>query len=98
MKFDTKHSIGDKVWVTVGQDHKNFPGLVTIGQVRVECTNSPGLPGEELFDNYKAQQGYEERYMCVETGVGSGTLWEPGLNLFDTEEECRAAIAKRGQG
>lgn len=47
---------------------------MTIGMVRVEVKQSPGLPGGSRFTNYSAQDGREESYMCVETGVGSGSI------------------------
>ncbi len=67
---------------------------MTVGQVRVEITRSPGLAGEDLFDNYMPQEGDEERYMLVETGVGSGTLWS-AENLFASRAAALAACAER---
>lgn len=40
--------------------------------------------------------GYDddERYMCAETGLGSGTLWE-AKNLFTSEREAIAECDRR---
>lgn len=69
-------------------------GPLTIGQVRVEATRSPGIEGKQLFANYKAQEGDEEHYMMVETGIGSGTLYS-AADLFATRDEAEAACAER---
>ena len=47
---------------------------LTIGQMRVTITDSKGIDGEQLFDNYKPQKSIHEEYMAVETGIGSGSL------------------------
>lgn len=72
-------------------------GPFTVGQVRVEVTDSPGIDlSDEPFewDNYKAKKNSEERYMLVETGIGTGTLHD-AANLFATEEEALAACDER---
>lgn len=93
MDLKTKYSCGDKVWAWVG----DYAQLITIGQVRVEYTDSAGLndgyvdPGIPVpFDNYKPQASHEERYMCIETGIGSGSLWTVD-RMFDSREACEAA-------
>lgn len=68
-------------------------GAFTVGQVRVEVTRSRGLDGEELFDNFKAQEGRKESYMLIETGVGSGTVHRVA-SLFATRDEAEAACAE----
>jgi hypothetical protein len=74
----TKFNIGEKVYILV-KNHLNMTaeihGPYTIGHVRVEHTDSPGIAGEEVFDNFKAQKEHKEQYMCIETGIGSGSLW-----------------------
>lgn len=68
---------------------------LTIGQVRVEITETPGSGDpDEIFDNFKPRTDYDERYMCVETGVGSGTLHN-GEKLFATREAAIAACDER---
>lgn len=64
---------------------------MTIGQVRVEFTQSAGDP-DSMFDNYKPQSAYKESYMCIETGVGSGNVWDVE-RLFLTMEEAKAHAA-----
>lgn len=67
---------------------------LTVGQVRVAVTDSPGRDDEEVFDNFKAQTGRDEEYMCVETGVGSGTVWKAAM-LFATHYEAQAECDQR---
>lgn len=90
MKIQTQFSCGDMAWVFCD----NGPRQLTIGQVRVECTDSPGYE-DSPFHNYGAQKGYKEQYMCLETGVGSGTIWEFGVSLFADEASCIEANKAR---
>lgn len=73
----------------------------TIGQVRVEVTNSEGVNGgytrpevDVAFDNYKPQKNWLEQYMCIETGIGSGSVYTLGVHIFATKEEAESALAK----
>lgn len=98
MEIKTKYSCGDKVWVWGGYDCAE---QITVGQVRAEVTQSKGLNGGYVdsgcnvaFDNYKSQSGYKEQYMCVETGIGSGTVWSVD-RMFDSKKDCIAANKKR---
>lgn len=59
---------------------------MTIGQVRVSITDSPG-DGDSVFSNYGPQHGREEQYMCIESGIGSGSLYYAD-DLFATEAEA----------
>jgi len=64
--------------------------ILTIGEVRVRsrCNYFP----EEIsdFDNYGPQtKEYEEKYMCYETGIGSGTVWNVEV-LFPSDKEAQA--------
>jgi hypothetical protein len=63
---------------------------LTIGQIRVAYTGaSEGV--SDLFGNYGPQkEKYEEIYMCLETGIGSGTLHNADT-LFANREEAIAA-------
>jgi hypothetical protein len=77
----------------------NFAPLaeqVTIGQVRVSITDSPGSDNHwgptystdgNGFTNYSPIQKREEEYMCIETGIGSGSLYKVE-DLFATEAEA----------
>jgi hypothetical protein len=93
MKFETTFNIGDKAWVMFsGYKH---PQQVTIGQIRVEHTHSKGhRTGSFVGDNYKPQKKHEEQYMCEETGIGSGTVYTLGENIFATKEECLERFAE----
>jgi hypothetical protein len=91
MEITTKFAPGDKAWT---YDHElGKPVLSTVGQVRVSITDSPGT-GESMFDNYGPQKGREERYMCIETGIGSGSVYTLGEHIFDSEAECASVYAE----
>lgn len=78
MQFTSKFDIGQTVFVITYDN--TVEGPYTIGQIRIEHTDSPGIKDEDglesMFENYKPQKGYSESYMLLETGVGSGTLWD----------------------
>lgn len=91
MNLTTKYSIGQTVWAA----STSFPvGPLTIGQVQKTITDSPGLSREIVFDNYKPQQRTEEKYMCVETGIGTGACYHV-QDLFLTEQEAIAQLQTR---
>ena len=91
MKLMSCFNIGQKVWAIRGG--KEVQEL-TVGQVQVTYVDSPGRNGETMFDNYKPQQSYKEMYMCVETGIGSGSVFELGRNIFTTKELALAALER----
>ena len=66
-------------------------GVLTVGQIRVEVTNEqPGADPDSIFDNYGPQKAdYIEQYMCLETGIHSGTL-HPVAHLWPSREEAQA--------
>ena len=89
MVYRSHFSIGDKVWCIIGE---NRVEELTVGQIRIIHTDSPGREGEELFDNFKPQKDYEEEYMCVETGIKSGSVFTWLKNIFATQAEAEQAI------
>lgn len=93
MKYESTLSNGDKVFAITFTCSK-IPKIkeLTIGKVIIEHTDSPGLPTEEIFDNYKPQHKYKEFYQCVETGIGTGSLYTYGESIFKTREECEQAV------
>lgn len=91
MKIETRFAPGDKIWVThLGRNSCSLE--LTVGRVQATVTDSPGRGDEEMFDNYKKQSSYEENYMCVETGIGSGSVYTLGVHAFATKEEADSAI------
>ena len=90
MQFNSAYNFGDVVFAATGG---GAIGPLTIGKIRVEQTDSPGIAGETLFDNYKPQEAYEEGYMCVETGIGSGNVYRPE-NLFSTKEQAELRVTE----
>lgn len=88
MRFNSRFNIGDKVWVYRG----DCAVELTVGKIEIAHTDSKGRSGEDLFSNYMPQKSYKERYMCEETGIGSGSVFTLGKNIFATKEECESAI------
>jgi len=100
MEIKTEFSCGDKVYV-LSRHHwpsevESVTGPLTVGQVRVSITDSPGVEGEEMFDNYMAQKDYEETYMLVEAGIGSGTVFDV-KDLFHTSAGAHIEALRRNQ-
>jgi len=92
-QYISKLSNGDKAFaITFTCNRQPMLKELTIGRVTIEDTNSPGIPGEQVFDNYKPQLKYTECYMCIETGIGSGTVYEYGRHIFKSRKECADAI------
>lgn len=69
---------------------------LTVGRVQVEITDSPGSDSEwgpckstdgTGFTNYSPITSREEKYMCIETGIGSGSVY-PVEDLFATEADA----------
>jgi hypothetical protein len=65
-------------------------GTLTIGLIRCEVRDSPGMETELNASNYQPQKGRQEEYMCVETGIGSGSIHKLGKHIFASEEEAQA--------
>lgn len=91
MKIESRFSPGDKAYCMVGHDGVE---MLTIGQVSIEITDSPGMPGESMFDNYKPQNKQSEKYMCVESGIGSGSVFTLGESIFDNAIDAIAAYQR----
>jgi hypothetical protein len=89
MKLYSKFSPGDKVWCIKGG---NKAVELTVGQVNIKVTDSPGTSKETIFDNYRPLSGRVESYMCVETGIHSGSVYVLGRNIFATKNEVENAI------
>jgi len=79
--FKFKFNNGEKVYV-VNKAQKSLRFL-TVGMQKVELIDSPGLEGRHAFSNYAPQKRVEESYMCVETGIRSGSVYYPE-NMFKT--------------
>ena len=92
MEINTEFSPGDKAFVIAWPDRNPTPMETTVGKVQVEVVDSPGRPGEDLFHNYMPQKDYKESYMVVECGIGSGSVFTLGKNIFRTKYECQSAI------
>lgn len=90
MKISTRFEPGDSAYCLLGDEGVQ---RLTVGQAQVIVTDSPGVPGS-IFDNYKPQSNYEERYMCVETGIGSGSVFTLGEGIFGEIGDAKDALAK----
>ena len=71
MKIETLTNIGQVVYHPTPEGVRNL----TVGQIRIELEDTPGIPGEEIFDNFKPSKHYSERVMCIETGIGTGSVY-----------------------
>jgi hypothetical protein len=74
--FTTKLKLGGKAFVVSGGLDPTIK-IMTVGQIRV----IQSLPNHH-------DPVYKEEYMCVETGVGSGSVWTYGKNIFATKKEA----------
>lgn len=104
LTFTPAFAPGGKGWVYYGERVRQL----TIGMVRVQLTQAVGVPagldrigtitqysgGSGEPDNYSPQQSYCEQYMCEETGIGSGSVWELDKSIFRSEKECATAAAE----
>lgn len=100
MQITTTLSCGDKAWTFEG----DYVRERTVGQVRIEYTHSAGI-GDGFMEGGVIANGGEnyepmepklvEQYMCVETGIGSGSIFTLGESIFLTREECETANAER---
>ena len=87
--FTTKLKLGGEAFGVIGGLDPTIKRL-TVGQIRVTET----LPSAWRFTEDPC---YKEEYMCVETGVGSGTIWTYGKNIFATEAEAQIGVIAHQQ-
>ena len=87
--FTTKLRLGGQAFGVSGGLDPTIQYL-TVGQIRVVET----LPTERYFPDDPC---YKEEYMCVETGVGSGTVWTYGKNIFASEGEAQDGVIAHQQ-
>ena len=87
--FTTKLRLGGEAFGVSGGLDPIIQRL-TVGQIRVIET----LPTSRFYEDDVC---YKEEYMCVETGVGSGSVWTYGKNIFATEYEAQAGVIAHQQ-
>jgi len=88
--FTTKLKLGDTAFAVRGADLDPYVERLTVGQLRVVET----LPNQR---SYQTDPCYVEEYMCIETGVGSGSVFVYGKNIFATTEEAERSMVKHHQ-
>lgn len=100
MDIQWDFNTGDKVWVISSKRNKGnvlvwelLEEQLTIGEIQITYTNSEGFD-DTIFDNYKSKSRFEVRYMCVETGIGSGTVYYE-QNLWHKRDSALKEIGKR---
>jgi hypothetical protein len=64
---------------------------LTVGQIRVTET----APKARTYDD--SDPLFKEEYMCIETGVGSGRIWQYGKNIFSTEADAQFGVVAHEQ-
>ena len=91
--FTTHLSLGQRAYAVQACTHRPDYCVVrlTVGQIRVTETAPSERP------NYDSDPLFKEEYMCIETGVGSGTLWQYGKNIFATEADAKAGVVAHEQ-
>ena len=87
--FTTKLKLGGRAFGVHGGLDPYIEAL-TVGQIRVIET----LPS---INRFRSEPCYQEEYMCIETGVGSGNVWEYGKNIFATESEAQSGVIAHQQ-
>ncbi len=87
--FTTKLKLGGRAFGVRGGLDPYIEAL-TVGQIQVIET----LPG---INRFRPEPCYKEEYMCLETGVGSGNVWEYGKNIFATESEAQSGVIAHQQ-
>ena len=70
---------------------------LTVGLIRLELIDSPGMKGGELYSNYRPQKSFKEEYMCVEGGIGVGRVYTFGKDIFKTKKDAEIALEKRSK-
>lgn len=88
--FTTNLKLGRKAFGVEGYEDARVVEL-TVGQLRIQET----LPdcNRSSWDD----PCYLEQCMCIETGIGSGQIWQYGKNIFVTREDAEAGVAKMHQ-
>jgi len=76
----------------------SIDAILTLGEVRAHYRSKQGgIPGKEIFSNMGPQaELYEEKYMAVETGIGSGSVYK-GTDLFAAKEEAQTECDRRNK-
>lgn len=83
--FNTNLKLGQQAFgVTGGLDPEIVP--LTVGQLRITQTHPAYKP---RWDDAPC---YHEECMCVETGIGSGTIWQFNKNIFATEADAKVGV------
>lgn len=82
--FTTKLKLGGRAYGVSGWLDPVVTPL-TVGQIRILQT----LPSARGLG---AETCYVEEYMCIETGVGGGTVWTYGKNIFATEADAQIGV------
>ena len=89
--FTTHLSLGQKAFTVVGLLDFEIRE-VTVGQILVIETHP------EYKRPFHTDEGiFVEKYMCVETGIGNGTLYTYGMHIFATRNEAEQGKIKHEQ-
>jgi hypothetical protein len=67
---------------------------MTVGQIRLAYTGGHRASSERSINYGSQKESVEWRFMCYETGIGSGSLWDP-KDLFASRETAQAACDTR---
>lgn len=93
MKFNSHLNCGDTAWIFYGR-YCEGPQEAVVGKITFEYTDTVLYEDSETGYGEPVKE-LKEKYMCKETGVGSGTVFTYGEHIFKTREECEAKFAER---
>ena len=88
--FTTNLKLGSKAFAVDGYQDACVVEL-TVGQLRIQQT----LP--DCNKSSGDDPCYMEVAMCIETGVGSGTLWKYGETIFANRADAEAGVVRMHQ-
>ena len=83
----------------LGKQEWQVVETLTIAEIRIKARaeDPVGIDPGTIFANYGPQKGlYEEEYMCKETGVGSGSVYDVST-LFPSKDEAQAQCDRRNR-
>ena len=87
--FNSNLKLGGKAYGVTGSLDPYVIEL-TVGQIRIVRTVPRYVTSSE-------DPAYIEECMCVETGIGSGTIWRYGKTIFNTKDEAELGVIARQQ-
>jgi len=86
--FTTKLSLNQKAFIVAG-NLDFYVKEMTVAYIVIEQRSPQFRTGTEPC--------YVEKYMCVQSGVGSGTVYTYNNNIFSTKEDAEKEVIHKQQ-